>query len=490
MSPPARPASTAGPSSRLSATTACLLGAVLLLACLTPALLNRSPPVFTDTQGYLNNMQVLRPSHARAFGYGAWLRATGGTVSLWLPALAQALVVSWLVARLLTLEAPRWPPRLRLPAAAGLVAVLLAGHLPWLTSWLMPDLFAGLLLLALLLLAEHWAELPRWERALVVLFLCGAATMHLTHPPLLFGLGLFALAFGFGPLPVARRVAASARRVAAAALLAAACGWGALTAANLITYKQASPSLGSPVFLFAALVEDADVPAILRPHCERQRAEAGAPWAVCAHLDRLRGITEDEFLWDGRSPLQDLGDIAGFYPEARELLPILLRAAWPDWLAASAGRALRQMARFGLGDGMDDQGPRMVARDAARFGLPWVAPIMAESRQYRNELLPLMPHGVAEATAAAGLLGLAALAGFGLLRRQPELWWPALLFLVAWFGNAAVIALAAPVHDRYGARLVWVAPLLALLLVLRIARPAAAPVAPPGVQEQVGAERA
>ena len=74
--------------------------------------------------------------------------------------------------------------------------------------------------------------------------------------------------------------------------------------------------------------------------------------------------------------------------------------------------------------------------------------------------------------------------GFGALRRRSELWWPALLFLVAWFGNAAVVALAAPVHDRYGARLVWLAPLLALLLALRVA------VAPADVQEQVGAEGA
>ena len=456
------------------------------MACLVPAALNHAPPVFTDTQGYLENMRVFRPSHMRAFGYGAWLRATGGMASLWLPALAQALVTAWLVTRLITLEAPRWPPRWRLPAAAGLLAVLVAGHLPWLASWLMPDLVAGLILVALLLLAEHWTRMSAWERALVLLFLCGGATMHLTYPPLLAGLGLFALAAGFAPLPAVRRVATSARRVAAAALLAAACGWGALTAANLITYKQASPSLGSPVFLFAALVEDTDVPAILRPHCERRAAagEGDAPWAICAHLDRLRGITGDEFLWQDWSPLRDLGDPWVFYAEARQLNPILLRQAWPDWLAASAGRALRQMARFGLGDGMDDKGPRMLARDMPRFGLPWVVPYMTESRQYRNGLLPLMPHGFAEIVAAAGLLGLAALGGFGVLRRRSELWWPALLFLVAWFGNAAVVALAAPVHDRYGARLVWLAPLLALLLALRVA------VAPADVQEQVGAEGA
>jgi hypothetical protein len=47
----------------------------------------------------------------------------------------------------------------------------------------MPDVFAGVMVLALLLLAEHWARLPAWERAAVVALLVGASTLHLTHRP-------------------------------------------------------------------------------------------------------------------------------------------------------------------------------------------------------------------------------------------------------------------------------------------------------------------
>ena len=82
-----------------------------------------------------------------------------------------------------------------------------------------------------------------------------------------------------------------------------------------------------------------------------------------------------------------------------------------------------------------------------------------------------MPRPLAEALAITGLAALAGLSAFGLLRRRPGLWWPALLFLVAYGGNAALIGLGGEVHDRYGARLVWVAPLLAALLALRAAHP-------------------
>ena len=83
--------------------------------------------------------------------------------------------------------------------------------------------------------------------------------------------------------------------------------------------------------------------------------------------------------------------------------------------------------------------------------------------------------GLAAAVAAAGLLALPGLVALGLLRGRAEVWWPALLFLLAWVGNAALVALGGEVHGRYGARLVWVAPLLAGVLALRPLLPAATP---------------
>ena len=457
------------------------LAVLLVAACLAPAVLNRTPPVFTDTQGYLDNMAQFRPSHMRAFGYGAWLRASGGMVSLWLPALAQALLVAWLVLRFLALEATRWPAHWSPPGRAGLalaaVALLLAGPLPWLAGWLMPDLFTGLLALALLTLGLHWHRLGRGERQALVVFLCGAASVHLTHPPLLLGM---ALDCG-GLARLARPVRAAARRLALVALLAAGMGAGGLVAANLATYGAATISLGSPVFLFARLLEDADVPAVLAPGCA-----AGAPWASCRFLGRLH-TGADAFLWQETSPLREMGWVEGFYAEAAELNPLILRQVWPRWLGRVAVRTAQQMASFSLGDGLDAEGPRMLAEDMPRFGLAWVVPLMTGSRQFSDGLLPYAPVALAGVLGTLGLLAVPALGGLGLWRRQPALWWPAALFLLLWLGNAAVIALAAPVHERYGARLVWVAPLLALCLALRVRRAGAAVAVPARVVPAGGA---
>lgn len=438
------------------------LWAALAAVCAAPVLLNGGAMVFTDTQNYITTARMYRPSHMQAFGYAAWLGATGGMAALWLTAAAQALCAAYVLTRWFALESARWPARWRLPVAAALVAAAAITHLPWLASWLMPDLFTGLLLVTLLILAEHWRALPWWERVLFLVFALGAATTHLTHPPLFLGLGLFALVVFL--LRPARRARGAVGRTAVLALAVAVVGWGALVASNWITYRQATTSLGQSTFLFGRLNADGDIRPVLRPHCE-----AGARWVVCGYLERLVGLSEDQFLWydEPVSPLTSMGYISGFYEEARVLNPLLLRAYWPDWLAASAHRALRQMTRFELGDGMDAQGPQMLVRDLGRFGIPGPVPGIAASRQYENGLQPWMPRALAWAAGAAGLLALAAFAGFGLARRRPDLWWPALLFLAVWVGNAALVGLASEVHGRYGARLAWLAPLLAILLALR-----------------------
>lgn len=446
---------------------------LMFIGCLVPAALNGYPAAFGDTLNYLAAARDLRPTHERAFGYGAFLRAAGGLASFWLPAAAQSALAATLAVRLLSLEAENWPTRRWPLLTAAFATVLLAGHLPWQASFVMPDVFTGILLLALLLLAEHWTPLQIWERVLIAATLVGAATAHLTHPPLLLGLAVAAgaVAVLLPAIAPARFAAASllpVRRAAIIALAAAALGWGALAAANLVTYREAVSSRGSAVFLFARLQADADAPRILRPHCE-----AGAGFAICDHLDRLAADRPgaDGFLWDwgGLALLPELGWVPGFYAEARSLNAILLPEAWRDWLSASARRTGGQLIDFRLGDGMDREGLGVLPEALPKQGMAETARAVGATRQAADRLAPLMPRQAAEGLATLGLLALVGFVVLGLRRNRPAVWWPALLFLVFWAGNAALIALAGEVHGRYGARLVWVAPLLAGVLALRAA---------------------
>jgi hypothetical protein len=129
-----------------------------------------------------------------------------------------------------------------------------------------------------------------------------------------------------------------------------------------------------------------------------------------------------------------------------------------------------QLLDFRLGDGMDRAGLGVLPEALPGQGMAAAAAAVATTRQAADGLVPLMPRGFADGLATAGLLLLVALFAEGSARGRPEVWWPALLFLAAWAGNAALVALGGEVHGRYGARLVWVAPLLAGVLALRAAR--------------------
>ncbi|MBD0272484.1 MAG: hypothetical protein ICV73_11205 [Acetobacteraceae bacterium] len=437
----------------------------VFLACVTPAAVNRYPTVFSDTESYLVSALIFRPQFTRAFGYGAFLRATGGLWSLWLPIVAQSALTAWLVTRAVALDSPRWPRPWRWPAVLSLFAVVLLSHAPWLASWAQPDLFTGLMLLALFLLVEHRHDLPSTERLLLVGFLIGCVATHLTHPPLLLGLAAFAFAcLLFAKARHAGRdLTRRLRRTAALAALAAVLGWGALGAANYITYRSFTASVGGPVFFFARLAADGDAAAALRPGCE-----AGKPWVACRFLDRFN-MTADEFLWRGWSPLNEMGHASGFVGEAAELNPVLIRRIWPDWLEQSALRTLQQLGRLELGDGMDDEGTWMMGDGLRRRGLSHLVEAVAGTLQANDDLRALMPRLPVDTLAATGLVALLGLAVFGLVRGRPDLWYPSLLFSAVYVGNAALIALGGEVHDRYAARLVWLAPLLAGLLALRAA---------------------
>jgi hypothetical protein len=93
---------------------------------------------------------------------------------------------------------------------------------------------------------------------------------------------------------------------------------------------------------------------------------------------------------------------------------------------------------------------------------------VADTRQTVDGIRPLLPRRLTEPLAALSLLLLASLVAHGFVRQRSSLWWPALLVLGFWAGNAALIGLGGEVHGRYSARVLCVMPLLAGVVVLRV----------------------
>ena len=419
-------------------------GALLLW----PAFLNGYPLVFVDTASYLHQTTAAGPPvWDKPVVYGPLLHALHWRTALWPAAVAQALLLSWL----LWLAARTLLGRIGTGAHLLLVAALCVGTAaPWFASTLMPDALTPALVLAAALLG--WGEPRPFGRAVLFSVVVLATAAHLSHLPLLGALLLV--------------LAASRRwrglRDGAAALVVATL---LVVATNAAFQGKATVSPYGAVFALARLVADGPAARTVEARCP----EAG--WHLCRWAGGRLPTDSDQFLWapdgpawaprlDGARP----GGPISLAPEARTILrETVAREPWAV-LHAAAANAARQLLMARTGD-------TLVPDHLAASVAVWLAPPafppaenrrFAASLQFRGELpaaaapflwthLPALLLGAAALPLAAWRGGDARLLGFLLCAG------------VGVLANAAVTGALSTPHDRYGARLAWLLPLCALL---------------------------
>ncbi|WP_270937258.1 hypothetical protein [Falsiroseomonas oryzae] len=417
---------------------AAVLVAGLLLAW--PAAWNGYPLVFADTGTYLGQAIRLYLGWDRPPFYSLFLHALHWRITLWPVPLAQGLIAAHLLA--LSLRALDLPGAVPLLAAAGLLAV--GTGLPWFATQLMPDVFTGLLVLALWLLGFAGWRLGRMERVYLLALATLAVAVHLAHLPLAAGLalvgGLLAWRSG-GARPALVPVGWMAAPVCLAVL--------GLVAANAAGHGRAAVSPFGSVFLAARLLDDGPALRTLDARCAKEA------WQVCALRDRLP-MHANDFLWPPDGPLRGaLGGGKAWAAEASAIVAATLASEPAAVARAVAGNGLRQFGMLGTGDGLEpwpaEPGPEALIREH----FPAELAAFRAARQYGGALLAdaraLSPLHVA--TAWLGLLTLPVLVW--LCRRNLPAVALAVFVLAAAAGNAAVTGGLSGPNERYQARIAW-----------------------------------
>ncbi len=422
-----------------------VLGGAVLLGW--PALLNGYPLVFIDTVSYLEHTILWALPWDKAPAYGPALAAFHWRMTLWGSLAAQLVVISWLlwVVQRGTLGQARAGWHL---AVCAVMAALTA--LPWFAAMLMPDVFAGVAALAIFLLGFCAHRLGRGERVAITVLGAFAVTAHLSHLVVALALLAVVVVLRWRVAPVLRAAAVPAVAVCV------------LVGVNLADAGRATLSQNGSIFLLARLQADGPVVETLRTHCP----DAG--WYLCGFVDRLP-MDSDTFLWSPESPVsRDAAGAARFMgsvalaPEASAILRATLAERPVAVLRAMVGNALHQMVRVRVGDTLAESHLDLSARRMIRDGFP--------PRELAAFDAGLQMRGVLGEAAAPFLwphlpvLGLAlVLALLAFPRAGPEQRALVLVALGAIAANAfATGALSAP-HDRYGARIIWMLPLAALL---------------------------
>jgi hypothetical protein len=417
---------------------------------LVPAIWNRFPLLEYDTGGYLARWFEGTLVISRSTVYALFLFIFAHP-DFWPVIVAQAALTVWVL--VLTLRALHFDARPWL--LVGVTALLGAfTTLPWLASVLLTDIFAGIAVLALHLLVFANDSLRRWERAaLFVLLAFAVATHSATFAVLLALVAAAALARAIFRIGEIRGIAQGAAALALGALM--------LLTANYATAGRFVWTPGGTALPFGRLLQDGIVARYLDDHCPDTRLK------LCAFRKELPMDTDD-FFWSGpESVFNRLGRFAGMDDEMRAIVIGSLHD-YPSWQAEAAIMATaRQLVAVGTGEGIEDAIWHTYGI-IERFE-PSTVSDMRAARQQQSELdfdsfnrihvpAALVSMALLFVMIVAGLRR-EAFAGLGLLAATVSL---------ALLGNAFVCGALANPHDRYGARIAWLPPLLVLLAAWRL----------------------
>ena len=426
--------------------------AVFLL--LIPALWNGFPFLFFDTGGYLARPFDGTLAAGRSAVYGFWLSA-GAFGNFWPVVIAQSALTVWIVALMLKSHGLSDKP---LPLVALVALLSVATALPWLAGQLMPDLFAGLSVLALYLLVFRTQELARWERiGLTGMVAFAAASHNATLAVLVILLAAFAVFRIFNrseSLPWA-----GLRRSAFAIML----GIALVPGANFAITGELAWTPGSIAFPFSRLVHDGVVQRFLVDNCRKGEER----YKLCTHLDRLPP-TGDDFLW-GDEPDDAFTRIGGFLYGGPEMTAIAAKSLvqYPILHISTAMLATaQQIVMVKTGDGLvmwvwDTYGvierlfPQVMASSHTalqRYGLLYFGSLNLLHEPLALVSLALLPF----------LLLLA------YHRREfADLGQLAATISLSVLVNAFVCGALSGPHDRYGARMVWIAAFVVAIATAR-----------------------
>jgi hypothetical protein len=424
----------------------CALGLAALIA---PALWNGYPLLQYDTGGYLARWYegYLVPSRSTVFGLYLHI---GEGLHFWPIVIAQSLLTLWILSLVLrTHEIARtWRVYL-----AVLAMLCVATTLPFLTSMLLTDIFAGLGVLALHMLIFRGVKLHRAEVAPLMAVVAFAAATHSATMATLIAIIVIGIAARFLVAGV------SSTRALFQGACAIVLGAAMLLAANFALSGRVQWTPGGYGIAFGRMLQDGIVARYLNDHCPRDNLK------LCPYRNELPP-TADEFLWND-GPFNTLGRFEGLGEEMRTIALGSLVAYPGQQLETAAAATLQQLGMVATGAGVHDKIwhtygiiERYIASEVAA---------MQAARQQHGELdfTDINRLHVPVALISTVLL----LVPLSRFRRWTEDGGLALLAAtvsVAVLSNAFVCGALSGPHARYGARMSWVATFVAVIVGLRI----------------------
>jgi len=389
----------------------------------------------------------------RSVYYGVLVYAGYLTGKMWLTVALQALAVAYVLQLLMQ---QLW--KLRTRVVVGTVAALsLLTPLGVYTGFLMPDVFAPLVILCMGTLAFYWRDLTyghRWALSLLLLFGLSAHASHVVLAASLLGLAL-----------LVRWLSSRWQGTSKVALLIVACCIGGAVAAEWVFNKAVTMAVGAPPMRMphpmARLIDLGPGTAYLKQHC------VDANFAACAYLQNYP-TRWDEFLFstDPAKGAFALADVATKRRLSEEQLRFVMEVIRfdPYGVAVGIGKdVLKQMVDFRVDITAYDR------RGLALFEGRVPDAVFTDMQNSRAANESPLNAWLTVSTYAVVLLSVLLLAwrqagrGEKTVDAQQQQFTNFAWFVVAGvLANGVICATLASSLDRFQSRVIWLLPFLAL----------------------------
>ena len=425
-----------------------------------PAFLNRYPLMYPDSIGYIGDGRAVAAAlFLHRFEHFGWQRSAFYSLGIlpfhldrspWPIIALQALLTAWVLWLVVRSIVSRGRTR-----SYMLVVVFLSvlSSVAWFVSFAVPDILGSVLYLSIYLLVFAGDTLSRTERGLLSVLAWWCCLAHSTH--LLLGPCLCAL---LAVLLLFRQVRTRLWKGTAQVSVIVALAFASQLGLNTFLFGRPTLDGGRPPLLMARVIADGPGRMYLEQNCTRLR------WTICARVANLPD-SEDDFLWLPTGIFATATE-AEKQQLRREEMPLVfatVRVFPVAQLRASLQNAWEQfldidIADFGNSTWMEGSLDRVMPGSEARY---------RRSLQSRSAVPSDFFSDLAEWT--VGISFLVVICTIPLLWRWRARHLLGMVFVVlpVLVLNAIFTGALSGIDARYQARVVWLVPLMAVLVVLQ-----------------------
>jgi len=405
----------------------------------------------------------------RSVYYGALLYLGHVTSYLWIPVFAQAAVFLYLCYTFTTKCLG-----LSFPTFFSVTSILLvATPVSFYISFLMPDIFASLLILSTIILAGFWNTLKTRDRILIIAIILYSVLAHISHLLLLFILASVFVCTQY----IARRSAVwKATFSQPAFVLFAIFIFGVIgeLAFSYTTRLAIGVDPIRPPVVMARLIDDGPGFEFLKTHCGTKS------YKICDYVDRLP-TTFDYFLWsfDPRKGVYNVVDLPTRMALASEQFSFVVDVVRYDPIGVMAG-ALKNWSKQLLTVGLEEFFHAPQELEGYKKFLPdYYFNGLSHSNISANPGIRPFADVWFSSIYFLSTVGLILMSAFWPLVKfekkpdgfpQPQWFYVLSLAVSGVLFNAAICGALATPHMRYQTRISWVPLFVLLIVILKIWR--------------------